>query len=188
MIKSKNSTLAVLGILLACCVSVEGQNEQYITFSTTNRSTYQNFPVQTNQIFTLVGYNWAGQTPIYGNLANGYQIQINPQLVNNSTSFSGATYLGPSMPQIVTGLTNISIIAGFAPGWATFKITTPCNTTVVSNYVPADSVVIPSSATGNVQIILESSPDLVNWTAAAPGTYSASMATNRFFRVRAAVQ
>jgi hypothetical protein len=57
---------------------------------------------------------------------------------------------------------------------------------VVSNYRPADAIVIPASATGNVQIILESSPDLVNWTAANPGTYGASAGTNRFFRVRAA--
>jgi hypothetical protein len=28
---------------------------------------------------------------------------------------------------------------------------------------------------------------LVNWTAASPGTYGASAGTNRFFRVRAAV-
>jgi hypothetical protein len=61
------------------------------------------------------------------------------------------------------------------------------STTVVSNYVPADAIVIPASATGNVQIILESSPDLVNWTAASPGTYGASAGTNRFFRVRASV-
>jgi hypothetical protein len=56
---------------------------------------------------------------------------------------------------------------------------------VIPNYVPADAIVIPASATGNVQIILESSPDLVNWTAANPGIYGPSEATNRFFRVRA---
>ena len=60
------------------------------------------------------------------------------------------------------------------------------STTAVSNYIPADAIVIPASATGSVQIILESSPDLVNWTAASPGTYGASAGTNRFFRVRAA--
>jgi hypothetical protein len=89
------------------------------------------------------------------------------------------------IPQIATGLTNV-FVTGFSAGWATFKIETPTTATVVSNYVPADAIVIPASATGNVQIILESSPDLVNWTAANPGIYGASAGTNRFFRVRAA--
>ena len=54
-------------------------------------------------------------------------------------------------------------------------------------FSPSTAVVIPSDATGPVQIVLESSPDLVNWTAALPGTYGSS-ATNRFFRVRAVHQ
>jgi hypothetical protein len=45
------------------------------------------------------------------------------------------------------------------------------------------SVVIPSDANGDVEVRLEQSEDLVNWTDAAPGTYSAS-ADKRFFRVR----
>jgi hypothetical protein len=51
-------------------------------------------------------------------------------------------------------------------------------------FSPSTAVVIPSDATGPVQIVLESSPDLVNWTSVLPGTYGSS-ATNRFFRVRA---
>ena len=52
---------------------------------------------------------------------------------------------------------------------------------------PSTAVVIPTDATGPVNIILESSSDLVNWTSALPGTYGSS-ATNRFFRVRAVRQ
>jgi hypothetical protein len=91
----------------------------------------------------------------------------------------------------MTGMTNINFGYIFGSynglGFFTFQITTPASTSanVVSNYVPADAIVIPASATGDVQIILESSTDLVNWTAASPGTYGASSATNRFFRVRA---
>jgi hypothetical protein len=91
---------------------------------------------------------------------------------------------------IFTGLTNISFNIGnqtSGSALATFKITSPDCATVISNYVPADAIVIPASATGNVQIILESSPDLVNWTAAEPGIYGPSASTNRFFRVRAFV-
>lgn len=49
------------------------------------------------------------------------------------------------------------------------------------------AVVIPEDASGPVEIILESSTDLVNWTAANPGTYGSST-EKRFFRVRAVIQ
>lgn len=49
---------------------------------------------------------------------------------------------------------------------------------------PFSSVVIPADAGGPVSVILESSVDLVTWTAALPGTYATST-QKRFFRVRA---
>lgn len=56
-----------------------------------------------------------------------------------------------------------------------------------STSTPANAVVIPTDATGSVQIILESSTDLITWTQANPGTYGASTA-KRFFRIRAVNQ
>jgi hypothetical protein len=53
-----------------------------------------------------------------------------------------------------------------------------------TNFIPSNAVVIPSDASGPVQIILESSEDMVNWNSANPGTYGAST-NERFFRVRA---
>jgi hypothetical protein len=50
--------------------------------------------------------------------------------------------------------------------------------------VPNNSVVIPSSYVGNVEIMLETSNDLVEWTQALPGTYNPATSP-RFFRVRA---
>jgi hypothetical protein len=47
------------------------------------------------------------------------------------------------------------------------------------------TVVIPEDETGNVEIILESSKDLITWTAANPGIYDAATTEQRFFRVRA---
>jgi hypothetical protein len=49
---------------------------------------------------------------------------------------------------------------------------------------PSNSVVIPSDSSGPVEIILESSVDLISWAAALPGTYGAST-ERRFFRLRA---
>lgn len=61
------------------------------------------------------------------------------------------------------------------------------NTDLVAPHVPSTSVVIPSDAAGPVQVILESSTDLLNWTPANPGSYGAST-VKRFFRVRAVAQ
>jgi hypothetical protein len=53
-----------------------------------------------------------------------------------------------------------------------------------TNLIPSNAVVIPSDSSGPVQIILESSEDMVNWNSANPGTYGAST-NERFFRIRA---
>jgi hypothetical protein len=45
------------------------------------------------------------------------------------------------------------------------------------------AVVIPADTNGPVNIILESTVDLVTWTPAMPGTYGTST-QKRFFRVR----
>jgi hypothetical protein len=52
--------------------------------------------------------------------------------------------------------------------------------------IPTNTVVIPSDASGPVEILLESSEDLVSWTPVNPGTYGAST-EKRFFRIRAEV-
>lgn len=52
---------------------------------------------------------------------------------------------------------------------------------------PSNTVVIPSDAAGPVEIMLESSLDLVTWTRAEPGEYGAST-EKRFFRLRAVVK
>jgi len=49
---------------------------------------------------------------------------------------------------------------------------------------PTGAVVIPADSAGPVEIVLESSADLITWTAAQPGIYG-STAERRFFRVRA---
>jgi len=57
-------------------------------------------------------------------------------------------------------------------------------TSVSSNPISATSVVIPSSATGDVDVKLEQSADNVTWTECLPGTYNSST-VKRFFRLRA---
>jgi hypothetical protein len=52
---------------------------------------------------------------------------------------------------------------------------------------PLNTVVVPENAAGPVSVLLESSTDLLTWTAANPGTYG-SATSKRFFRVRAVTQ
>ena len=67
----------------------------------------------------------------------------------------------------------------------TVEIITPPAAT--GAFTPSTAVVIPADSGGPVTITLESSPDLINWTAALPGTYGTST-TNRFFQSHAATR
>ena len=55
---------------------------------------------------------------------------------------------------------------------------------VSTNSISATSVVIPSTAAGDVDVKLEQSADNVTWTECLPGTYNSST-VKRFFRLRA---
>lgn len=61
--------------------------------------------------------------------------------------------------------------------FATFEVTK-----VTDTGTPSTSVVIPNDNGGPVTIVLESSVDLVTWTAANPGSYGTTT-EKRFFRV-----
>lgn len=54
---------------------------------------------------------------------------------------------------------------------------------IVADFVPNNSVVIPADETGDVEIVLEKSTDLINWTPADPGVVGTSN-DGVFFRVR----
>lgn len=56
-------------------------------------------------------------------------------------------------------------------------------TTKDGSMVPGGTIVIPNDHRGAVNIHLECSADMVNWTNAPPGLYETS-STNRFFRIR----
>jgi hypothetical protein len=177
--------IGVSGVLFAFPFKGTAQLPTYITLNSTTNANGINYAIQTNQVVSVVGYDWSVKPNLYANLADGTLVDITPV-----SSFVQTSSVSSAIPQMLTGLTNIivkpiAVQLGYNPGWATFQVTTPGFTTTTSNYVPADAVVIPASETGNVQIILESSADLVNWVASSPGFYSAASATNRFFRVRA---
>ena len=175
----KTKILCLLfAVFFGFLIHSSAQTTKYVTLT----PDINNLPVQTNQLISVIGYDWFNTPSISGVLPSGTQLNLTPFRI---LSGGAGIVTSSQIPQIATGMTNVAISSG--GGWATFKIETPATASVISNYVPADAIVIPASATGSAQIILESSPDLVNWTAANPGTYGASAGTNRFFRVRAAM-
>lgn len=180
-----SAIISVFAVILGSSFNGRTQTVQYVTVYSTTNSTGVNYPLQTNQVVCLVGLDWGNSPALVGNLPDGTSLNFFPGVIQNNGGSSSALWTASQIPQIITGLTNIMVKRSPLVGWATFQITTPASANVISNYVPADAIVIPASATGNVQIILESSTDLLNWTAANPGTYSAASAMNRFFRVRA---
>ena len=190
MTKSINSIVVLLTAILGCSFVGMAQTPLYVTLNSTTNANGVNYPVQTNQVVSVVGSDWVWQPQLFGNLADGTLIPLNPfAVLEQQQPGSGYVFVqtASSIPQIVTGLTNIIVkpscfAGGCASAWATFQITTPVCTNLVSNYVPADAVVIPSSATGNVQIILEPSADLVNWTAANPGIYRCIVSNQQVFQ------
>ena len=84
---------------------------------------------------------------------------------------------------IITGPATISLLGSATSGYlanAFCTIQTTPATSIVTNsvpFVPSNAVVIPADNGGPVTIVLESSVDLVNWTAALPGTYGTSSST-----------
>jgi len=133
------------------------------------------YTFSTNQIITINSFIRHS-----GTSSNTAAIRFHNGPIVNIYSYLYGT---PSNPNAVfTGVTNITLAEGVSAALA-FTITTP----TPQSMIPANAVVIPSDATGPVQIALESSSDLVNWTAALPGTYG-NTHSNRFFRVRAIAQ
>lgn len=92
-------------------------------------------------------------------------------------SIQGALRLGPGWTVQVYAAATESGSLALAQINATAQASAP-------DYLPPSAVVIPTDADGPVQILLESSTDLITWTAASPGSYGTSSA-QRFFRVRA---
>jgi len=111
-----------------------------------------------------------------------------PQCFLSSVNFNGSSQslsLAQPFPIVGPALITVGVSSPYtATAVLTYRMKDNLSTTTTT---PTSAVVIPTDATGPVNVILESSTDLVNWTQANPGTYGAST-TKRFFRVRAVNQ
>jgi hypothetical protein len=144
------------------------------------------YPLASNQIVTINSFLGNLNNTYFRVFYGGYSSSNYFQQIIGSTSSYAAITKGSEIT--FTGASYIGLFGtGAFPSVLTFTLHTPAPNTNTISYVPENSVVIPTSATGNVQIILESSSDLVNWIPSLPGAYGSTY-TNRFFRVRAVAQ
>ena len=102
---------------------------------------------------------------------------------NNNNTWSASLPLAQPFPIVGPALITVGVSSTYT-AVLTYRMKDNISTTTT---IPTSAVVIPTDATGPVNVILESSTDLVTWTQANPGTYGAST-NKRFFRVRAVNQ
>jgi len=82
---------------------------------------------------------------------------------------------------IITGVESISISSrDNISRYVTWKV---ISTGAANAPTPSNVAVIPNDAEGDFEVVLESSVDLVTWTAANPGTFGGDT-PRRFFRTR----
>jgi hypothetical protein len=134
-----NLVVAMFGFGMASTANCFAQT-QIVTLATAELPPYtqetESYVLKTNQIVTilsLVASNSVLVPPVTLYHISGFQV----------TTTNTGTY---------TGLTNIIVsrAPGGNAGFVTLQIVTPATTTVISNYVPADAIVVPASVTGNV--------------------------------------
>ena len=151
------------------------------TVSLKARATEQGVAAYSPETFTLVAGDVAqvlygyGGTCVHGAIS-GTAFDLNPANVG-----------GYTVSPVLAGPATIQARALGTVGTAAFITVAITRANAVAVVTPQNTVVIPENASGPVQIALESSVDLVNWTAANPGTYGVATA-RRLFRVRAVQQ
>ena len=156
---------SILLALIVCTLTAEAQCTTNIAL----RYGQFSLTVDTNQTARIV--SWVGTSPASLRISfpTGGYVDLTNSVYNNANN----------LPVVVAGPALIFMTPAVASCFATIELSIPCPT-----LVPSTAVVIPADSGGPVTIILESSVDLITWTAALPGTYGTST-TNRFFRVRA---
>lgn len=169
-----NKTASLL--LIIFCAFVASASAQFQTLTTTSLANVT-ITIPAGQVMQVFNFTHESTTS-YLRLTK----DSNSLNVLQSISMEGSTsniaqqsyFVGPATLQLTGGRVCLS-----------YKLFD--NPTVAGTTVPSTAVVIPADASGPVNIILESSTDLLTWTPASPGSYGSSTA-KRFFRVRAVSQ
>jgi phosphate/sulfate permease len=167
-----NRTKIIMAVILAAFILFSGSALMADTVTLAVGAGYpatQTYQVPSNTVAQITyAYLWTSAQHI-----TTIMLSL-PQATNTLSVGVGLIIAGPATITLNSGILNTALSI------CTIQ-TSPAS---ALTFTPSSSVVIPNDGAGPVTIVLESSTDLINWTAANPGTYGTS-STNRFFRVRA---
>ena len=162
------------------------------------------------KIYSLIGnssaqvFDWNAQPVVTGmmnqaqkgviiRLASGRELALSPFVVSGFGTFSqgggvsvlsSMSSISPPSPLLLPGPITI-IKNGDLTMLLVYELLDNVSVSSMAQ-VPSQgsSVVVPTSATGDVDVKMEQSADNVTWTECLPGTYNSST-VKRFFRLRA---
>jgi len=164
--------------------SIASSHAQYVRYTRESNGTNQ-IVVPTGEVWQLVTYSLpSDNVSVYsstnsasplGNLNSTGGAIIGLEGSGNSNAWVGGVsigscFVGPTYFQVNSQSYYMLVFKKLSSG----------STSAVS----ATSVVVPSNASGDVDVKLEQSADNVTWTECLPGTYNSST-VKRFFRLRA---
>lgn len=157
----RNNILAVVAAFAA--LYARAQTPYYVTVEGGTNCT-----VLTNQIVSLVGYDYQSQPLVIGYFPDGGQVTISPKV----NAQSPVLFSSPAI-QVFTGLTNISVGGS---GAATFEIKSqPCDN-------PNTLQVIPQGRAALVQLQTTANLATGQWTTLYSQTFTNTTPTNQFFK------
>ncbi len=172
------STVALC--LLAGVAASTAQTDEPVTFTQGSIIKYSTIALPPGSGFVVTNGPTEVATPLAG-LTGGPMLNWTVTINGVTRTLGGAPY-PLEFPTSIAGRAIFAVTnVGGGAGFLTVKIETP-NTNTVQTAL--GTVVIPADAGGPVTVILESSTDMITWTAASPGSYGTST-TKRFFRLRA---
>lgn len=192
-------TIFGLSLVLFVAATAHAQTVTLIASGNQGYNGSQQITVASNQTATVKYWAFYGQ-PMQagsGNRASaGLEFEFNDGQTQLPISTNYATLGGIQNPfasslPVITGPCTITLSAyqqinsvwQYVISTATICLS-PDTNAVVS---PSGVAVVPTDANGSVNVVMESSQDLLNWSPSYPGMYGAGT-TNRFFRVRAIKQ
>lgn len=165
--------LALLAVLAVTSLTTASAQYQTVLITGTTTTTVN---VPAGQVCQLLNFTHEFSNAGTAVITQGANT-ISLTSVNSSANAKDLHITGPATIS-VTGFAGVRYML-------TYKLFE--NSTVAGPTIPSTAVVIPADAAGPVNIILESSTDLITWTPATPGSYGSST-SKRFFRVRAVNQ
>ncbi len=178
----KHILISLLATLLISISQANGQSSTIIVSGTTPTS----ITVAAHQVLKVLSFNHGGAEGYIQLVREGVSMPLLRSIDQNQFFANGFQKQGTNTP-VVVGPATIHVTGTAEGSRLAFSYSLTDNAAAASASLPSPAVVIPADASGEVQIILESSTDLITWTAALPGSYSSST-TKRFFRIRAITQ